>query len=285
MRQCVSCTIQCAKWTRRSDRSRIMTKYGMDRETLLKSLAEYTFYQTIDLGERIETPGRPVGPKQRQVLEFIESTDLDGKRVVDLGCANGLFALAAERQGAREVVAVDHTKKNIESLENVIIPRLNSNISPVHLNVMDFESSVYGRFDVVVFAGLLYHLRYPFAALRMVRDLLPDGGRLILETGIIEDFNLNSVLYCPSPDESPQKGRGGNACSFFNERGLRRTLGYFGLKVRSQVVTTSCLRRLAKKVYRKRFRGYRISNAVLCCERDRSTEDRGLTEFYEATTA
>jgi SAM-dependent methyltransferase len=255
----------------------------MDRDALLGKMSEYTFYQTIDLGQGIKTPGRPVSPKQRQIVRMIESMDLTGKSVVDLGCANGMFALAAEKRGAARVLAVDHTKQNIESLQTIILPRLNSKVTPVYANVMEFGAATYGQFDLVIFGGLLYHLKYPFTAMRNIRDLLVDGGSLILETGIIEDFNLNNVLYCPAPKDSPQQTYGGNACSFFNERALVQSLEYFGLQTRAKVVLSSPLRRLFKKLWRRHLTAYRISSIVLQCQRDASSENQELVQFYEST--
>lgn len=256
----------------------------MERELLLQKLSHYTFYQSIDLGDGITTPGGTLGPKQRQVLALLDQLDLRGARVVDLGCANGLFALAAERRGAAEVLAVDHTRHNIDSLNEIILPHLGSRIRAVHENVMNFTPDRYGQFDVVIFAGVLYHLRYPFFALRIVRDLVKEGGRLILETGIMEDFNRNALIYCPSPKDSPQRSRGGNSCSYFNEKALLETLQYFGLRPKEQAVPTGPLRRLAKKLYRNRWRSYNVSNIVLLCERDRSLENDDLIRFYESTT-
>lgn len=257
----------------------------MDRDVLIEKLSHYTFYQSIDLGDGISTPGGTVGPKQRQVLRYLEQVDLRGKRVVDLGCANGLFALAAERQGAEEVLAVDHTWRNIESLQDIIVPHLKSKVKPIHENVMDFTADKYGEFDLVIFAGVLYHLRYPFQALRIIKDLVKEGGRLILETGIIEDFNRNALMYCPSPKDSPQRSRGGNSCTYFNEKALLETLEYFGLKVLERAVPIPGWKRLAKKVYRNGWRSYNISNMVLLCERDRALENDDLIRFYESTTS
>lgn len=256
----------------------------MNRETLLQELSKYTFYQSIDLGDGVTTPGGSIGPKQKQVLGLINGMDLRGKRVVDLGCANGLFALTAEARGAAEVLAVDHTKHNVESLNKVILPHLQSKVKAIHLNIMEFTAEIYGQFDLVIFAGLLYHLRYPFSALKIVRDLTKGNGQLLLETGIIEDFNRNALMYCPSPKDSPQRSRGGNSCTYFNEKALIETLEHFGLKSRSKAVPTRPLRRLAKKLYRNRWRSYNTSNIVILCERDRSMDNESLIQFYESTT-
>lgn len=256
----------------------------MDRETTLKKISDYSFHQTVDLGDGITTPGKPVSAKQRRVIELIQSFNLSDKRVVDLGTANGLFATTAEKQGAKEVLAVDHTEAYIDSLRNLILPRLQSNVTPVHRNMMDVSSDEFGQFDLVIFAGVLYHLRYPFTALKIVKDLVVEDGSLILGTGIIEDFNCNSVLYCPAPEDSPQETRGGNACSFFNQRALRETLQYFGFRILSETVTVSPFRRFVKKAFRKGLTRYRVSGTVIHCRRDSSLENRELVEFYESTT-
>jgi SAM-dependent methyltransferase len=255
----------------------------MNRELLLNNISKYRFYQTIDLGGGVRTPGLPTGPKQREVLALIEAMDLEGKRVLDLGCANGLFALAAKKQGAQEITAIDHTRQNIEALTGVIIPHLNSKIKALMLNLFDFDSAIYGKFDVVIFAGILYHLKYPFWALRIVRDLVKDGGVLILETGILDDFNRRAVLHCPSRADSPQKSDG-NSCSFFNEKALYEALEYFGFRIHSRVFATKTVRRLAKKLVGAFCPLYNpYSNIVMYCERDYSMNDQVLTRFYEST--
>lgn len=257
----------------------------MDKDTLESKLAEYSFYQTVDLGNGIKTPGLPIGAQQQKILDLINSMDLRGKSVVDLGCANGLFALAAENRGAGPILAIDHTKHNIECLETVILPHLESKITPMHMNVLELNSEAHGRFDVVVFAGVLYHLKYPFSALKVVRDIVKDGGSLILETGIFDDFNSRAALYCPSPVDTPYKGRGGNSCSFFNEKALYENLQYFGFKVIESTIITNPMRRFAKKLAGKVFSSYYpTSNIVLNCRRDSSIENESLITFYEATT-
>ena len=258
----------------------------MDKETLLAKLKDYRFYQTVDLGDGVTTPGLPTGPKQQRVLDLINTMDLHGKRVIDIGCANGLFALAAERRGAEEIFAVDHTEQNIECLRNVILPHLKSKIKAIHLNMLDLNGEAHGKFDLVIFAGVLYHLKYPFSALKVVRDVTAEGGALILETGIFDDFNTRSLLYCPNPADTPFKGRHANSCAFFNEKALHESLQYFGFRVISTVIITSPLRRLAKKLAAKFLSSYYpTSNIIVSCERDSSVENKELTKFYENTTS
>lgn len=254
----------------------------MDQATLSAKLAQYHFYNTIDLGGGIKTPGQPVGPKQQAVLQLLRSMDLTGKRAVDLGCANGLFALEAERQGAGQIFAVEHIKRYLDPLEEVIIPHLNSRVQAVNENMLNFTASKYGQFDCVIFAGLLYHLRYPFSALQIVRDLTRHNGTVILETGIMEDFGRKALLHCPSRGDSPRGSQGG-ACSFFNEKALEENLAAFGFRVSEKVFVIPRWRRAAKKMVGLFRPRYKISNVILRCERDKSLDDAHLMTYYEAT--
>lgn len=63
--------------------------------------AEIRFpYQTLEFPDEI-VAGRRLGDRQ------IPMEDLDGKTVLDLGCAQGMMSIQALRQGAASVVAVD----------------------------------------------------------------------------------------------------------------------------------------------------------------------------------
>lgn len=250
----------------------------MKKEDLVEKLKQYRFYQTIDLGDGVVTPGEPLAAKQKQLLKHIAAMDLTNKRVIELGCANGLLALAAERRGAKEVIAVDNLKQSIDGLNDVILPHLGSRIEAIHNNVLNITRESFGQFDVVIFAGILYHLKYPFLALRNLRDLVKDDGVVILETGIFDDFNSRAVLYTPSLKDTPYS----SSPSYFNERGLIENLEYYGLRVQEKQIINPFFRRLVKKVVAKFFLSfYPTSNIILVCCRDRSLQDTGATKLHE----
>ena len=64
---------------------------SIDQDTLKQRLKDYTFFHSIQLGDGIETPGQPLSKHKKYVLKLIASQDLVGKRVLDIGCANGLL--------------------------------------------------------------------------------------------------------------------------------------------------------------------------------------------------
>jgi len=78
-----------------------------------------------------------------------------------------------------------------------------------------------GLFDVILFAGVLYHLRYPFWGLKVLRDVMKPGGELLIETAIWRGDPNNAMLFCPIENDSPYEP---TSCTFFNEKGLVDTL-------------------------------------------------------------
>jgi tRNA (mo5U34)-methyltransferase len=90
-----------------------------------------------------------------------------------------------ERRGAARVVAVDSfswsgsgwgTKAGFELAREV----LGSHVEDRELEMLDLSPDAVGVFDLVVFAGVLYHLRDPLLALEHVASVT--GELLILET-------------------------------------------------------------------------------------------------------
>jgi SAM-dependent methyltransferase len=269
----------------------------MDRDTLVARLSDYFFFHTIDLGDGIKTPGRPLRANKRMVLETIASQDMKGKRILDIGCANGLFSFEAEKYGAADILAVDHTDEYLKSMRELLIPYLDSNVKVMQRNLLDLRSAEIGHFDVVIFPGVLYHLRYPFWSLKIIRDLIVEDGLLILETAVLDDDNSNALLWCPSPEDSPYKGRGANSCTFFNTKALCETLASLGFEVVScrypdkEAATRKnpgMMRRL------KRTISHTIRNkpdpvpketrAVLLCRHKPESVNSQLQNFYEGVS-
>src|SRR5262245_35918551 len=155
----------------------------MEDSQIPEAISRYEFYHIIKLTDTISTPGNPkYVPAQKLCMKYLHSLDLRGKRVLDVGCRDGLFSFAAESMGASEVVGIDNDCS--KPATEFLIPFFNSKVRMAQMNLYDLKPSDFGRFDVVIFAGVLYHLRYPFWGLKAIRECLNPEGDLIIETAI-----------------------------------------------------------------------------------------------------
>ncbi len=200
----------------------------MDEQQIRAALARYPFYHVIPLPGGMQTPGwaQPeVLRTQGLVLRALRGLELNGRRVLDVGCRDGLFSFEAEKRGAADVIGIDNDLS--PGATEFLIPYLGSRVRMAEMNLYDLTPGPFGRFDVVVCAGVLYHLRFPFWGLKRLRDVLRPGGTLILETALLVDDNRKAVLHCPVGAESPYEP---TSCTFFNAKGLVDTLRSLGLE-------------------------------------------------------
>jgi tRNA (mo5U34)-methyltransferase len=162
-------------------------------EPLRGQVAKIRWFQQIDLGNGIITPGAEHSAGKLEVLGLPD--DLRGWSVLDVGAWDGYFSFAAERRGAREVLATDHycwggggwgTKAGFDLARKA----LRSKVQDKRIDVLDHSPETVGVFDLVLFLSVLYHMRHPLLALEKMASVT--RKLLILETHV-------DMLDCPRP--------------------------------------------------------------------------------------
>ena len=148
----------------------------------LISKAPY-WHHRIEVAPGIFTPGMQDTQALLSQISFPES--LSGKRVLDIGARDGFFSFEAERRGAIEVVALDNVPPHLTGF-NVAREILNSNVKWITGNVYDIKPSEFGYFDLVLFLGVIYHLRHPLLALDRIYEIVNNSGELIVESHVID---------------------------------------------------------------------------------------------------
>lgn len=94
--------------------------------------------------------------------------DLTGKSVLDIGCNGGFYSIEMKRRGAERVVGIDFDERYLAQA------RFAAEINDVDIEF--HQLSVYDvaklgeKFDVVLFMGVLYHLRHPLLALDLIHE-------------------------------------------------------------------------------------------------------------------
>lgn len=156
-----------------------------DTDILREKMAHIQWFHRIDLGHGLITPG--VDDSLRKLCAIRMPEDLSGKTVLDIGAWDGFFSFEAERRGASRVMATDDycwSGKSWGSKKGFDFARetLNSQVEDKLIDVMDISTDTVGSFDIVLFLGVLYHLRHPFIALEKTAAVTREC--LILETEV-----------------------------------------------------------------------------------------------------
>ncbi|KMO40070.1 SAM-dependent methyltransferase [Methylobacterium variabile] len=92
--------------------------------------------------------------------------DLTGKTVLDIGCNAGFYAVEMKRRGAARVLGIDEDERYLAQ-GRFVAEALGAEIEFRNLSVYDV-GALGERFDVVLFMGVLYHLRHPLLALDLI---------------------------------------------------------------------------------------------------------------------
>jgi tRNA (mo5U34)-methyltransferase len=94
--------------------------------------------------------------------------DLRGKSVLDIGCNAGFYSIEMKRRGADRVVGIDFDDRYLDQARFAAEVK-GQDIEFRKLSVYDV-AELGERFDVVLFMGVLYHLRHPLLALDLIRE-------------------------------------------------------------------------------------------------------------------
>jgi tRNA (mo5U34)-methyltransferase len=156
-----------------------------DPAAVRAAVEKIKWWHPIDLGSGVVTPGIDVTPAR--LAEIRMPADLTGLTVLDIGAWDGFFSFEAERRGARRVLATDSfcwdgggwgTKKGFELARRV----LDSRVEDKWIEVLDLSPETVGVFDVVLFLGILYHMKHPLLALERVASVT--SRQLIMQTQV-----------------------------------------------------------------------------------------------------
>ena len=142
------------------------------------------WFHNIDLGHGVWTaPDHYLGDYPRFKFERFAHAlpaDLSGKSVLDIGCNAGFYACEMKRRGAARVLGLDTDDRYLAQARLVTEALGFADIELRKLSVYDL--AVLGeRFDLVIFMGVLYHLRHPLLALDLIREHVA-GDLMLFQT-------------------------------------------------------------------------------------------------------
>lgn len=147
------------------------TRSATDRAALRRRIAALgEWFQNIDLDGVPTAPHHFLGDypmvKWRRFAHALPA-DLSGRTVLDVGCNAGFYAIEMKRRGAARVVGIDADARYLAQA------RLAAEVCGVEIELRElsvYDVAALGEpFDLVLFMGVLYHLRHPLLALDRLR--------------------------------------------------------------------------------------------------------------------
>ena len=156
-----------------------------ERADLARRADAIRWYHRMDLGHGLVTDG--LNDPQVGLARLHLPTDLSGQHVLDVGAWDGFYSFEAERRGAERVLATDSfswdgggwgTKAGFELAREA----LGSKVEDRTIDVFELSPQEVGTFDVVLFLGVLYHMKDPVGAVEHVASVT--RGQLVLETEV-----------------------------------------------------------------------------------------------------
>ncbi|MDQ2833627.1 MAG: TIGR04290 family methyltransferase [Acidobacteriota bacterium] len=180
-----------------------------DRERLQQRIEELgPWFHNIRLGGIETAPQHFLGDYPEVKFRNFRGAlpqDLTGWSVLDIGCNGGFYSLEMKRRGASRVLGID-TDDHYLRQARFAAELTGLDVSFERMAVWDV-GALREKFDVVIFMGVLYHLRHPLLALDLIhehvaKDMLlfqsmQRGSREIAP--IAGDYSFDS----PAPFEEP----------------------------------------------------------------------------------
>jgi len=196
---------------------------------LRERVEAYPWWHSINLGEGVVTPGH----KSRfEILREAEAIfapiSVRGRSVADIGAWNGGFTIEAKRRGASRILAIDdytwsHPHFRGKETFELVMSRLGIEAESKVLDIQEADTDSLGRWQVVLFLGVFYHLLDPIAALKRLAEMTEEA--LVIET----HMDLEDVVK-PAMAFYPDRELGGDASNWWapNRPAMEALLRVFG---------------------------------------------------------
>jgi tRNA (mo5U34)-methyltransferase len=178
---------------RHDARVRHMSAFGFTE----KLLSELSWFHSVELPDGTITSGYKSHEGLCREADIVFRDDPGNKTVLDIGSWDGFFSFEAERRHAKSVLSTDHFSWSgpgwgSKAGYDLLHCALESKAESLDVDVFELDPEQLGTFDVVLFLGVLYHLKDPFAGLEKATSMSHD--LLVVETETTHNYTDEPLM-------------------------------------------------------------------------------------------
>jgi SAM-dependent methyltransferase len=185
-------------------------------ESNLSPIDKYVVYSSILNKGGLFDPSYEAWRVRRfnKILEIYGVDFFKGKRILELGCGHGDIGAFFADLGA-DVLCLDGRIQNINFAK--LKHRKIANLKFVQFN-LENDFSHFGKFDLIIDFGLIYHIRNVETHLKACFAIAND---IVVETVVCDSTDPDKILFCNERqeiDEESVEGVGSRPSPFYIER-------------------------------------------------------------------
>ncbi len=124
------------------------------------------------------------------LLRALNRLKLNNKKILSLGCGSCALEAVLEKKFFCEVIGLDYSKLAIAKAKTRIKKAFVINLEKKSIKSIIGDN----KFDVIVFADILEHLRNPDAVLKECKDLLSNEGKIVVSIPNIANWSVRLNL-------------------------------------------------------------------------------------------
>ena len=166
---------------------------------------------------------------QQRLALACELGQLSSGRLLDCAAGTGEITCALLKSGRfNHATVVDVSATMLQSAKELLVSEIkNTEIEFVESDVFDFKPAD-AQFDLILCLGLIAHTGRLDILLPHLKSMLTPGGRIILQTTLIDHFGMRIVRALSSGRELTQRGY---RISWFSERNITDACSNAGLRI------------------------------------------------------
>jgi len=164
----------------------------LSKEKIKKIIKSHSWHHDFEIIPGFRTNGSYNPSWLWNELQLPE--DMTNMSLADIGASNGYFSFEARKRGA-VVEAFDFRHKDNSGFGLAQYINGLNDIKHHHINVIDINPKDFGKFDIVLSLGILYHVSDPYLVLKNCASLAKD--RLLVESYCID--HLMPQPLCSEP--------------------------------------------------------------------------------------